>query len=261
MKTTKLVAFGLVSLSVLGLSAQAVQAATYNNVQGSSAGTVSFLVDEDNNGGVVDPGTGGPGTDGPDPIEPPPGVTPPPVVGNQDMMLTYYPDFDFGEVVYDEENGNTLYAAPMAGTVAGQAVSRPLFIQVKSSVASWKVTAEAGEFTAKNVTPNSAATLKGAQIIIKNVKAYQNSEKGSAATATTNTNIDISNGAQLIGNMTGATAGEISTNSFTFGDMDPTSVTPENYQAVQLVVPGGLKISMENQYVADLTWTISDDPA
>lgn len=255
MKTTKLVAFGIISMTVLGLGAQGVQAASYN---GDAHGYVQ-LNDTWEESGIVDPPTEGPNT-----IVPPGTVEPP--VGTKDLALMYWPDFQFGEADYDEQKGNTLYAEPMTGKIngVGADVKRPLFVQVRSTV-DWTLTAEAGEF--KN-NADASNVLTGAQIIIKNVTPQKNTatDVGSEATAgalkevtsgkdgSKIQGLDISAGAQTIGTMTGASTTEVSRNSLMFG------TDTADYNAVQLEIPAGLNINTDNGgYTADLTWTLSSD--
>lgn len=254
MKTTKLVAFGIISMTVLGLGAQGAQAASFN---GDAHGYVQ-LNDTWEESGIVDPPTVGPET-----IVPP--VTPP-VVGTKDLALMYYPDFQFGEADYDEQKGNTLYAEPMTGKINGEGadVERPLFVQVRSTV-DWTLTAQAGQF--KN-NADASNVLTGAQIIIKNITPQKNTatDVGSEATAgalktitstkdgSTMQGLDISAGAQTIGTMTGASTTEVSRNSLMFG------TDTADYKAVQLEIPAGLNINTDNGgYTADLTWTLSLD--
>lgn len=294
MKTTKLVAFGIISMTVLGLGAQGAQAAPVSH-EGKSNGYVN-LKDTWEEAGIVDPPTEGPET-----IVPP---IVPPIQGDKDLALVYYPDFyftgeadkdgkvTFGDVTfkpgtgadagktvvdtvapvdYDETNGTTLFAKPFSGKVNGEGtdVDRPLFVQVRSTVANWKLTAQASDFVS---TIDGESKLNGAQIIITDVNAQLNTDGvGKKATESALKNVtsgkdgsaiqglDISAGAQEIGTMTGAPTESVSRNSFMFG----TEADLANYKAVQLEIPAGQNLvtnaNDEAGYTADLTWTLSSD--
>lgn len=296
MKTTKLVAFGLVSMTVLGLGTQGAQAASVSH-DATSHGYVN-LKDTWEETGIIDPPT-----TGPEVVVPP--ITPP-IVGEKNLALIYYPDFyftgepegdtkvNFGDVTfkeeagktvvdtvapvdYDETNGTTLYAKaiPVENSAGAADGDRPLFVQVRSTVASWKLTAQASDFVS-NI--DGTSKLNGAQIIITNITPQQNTDGvGQAATAsalktvtsgkdgTTMQGLDISSGAQEIGTMTGALTTDVSRNSFMFGTN--AEAQGDNYRGVQLEIPAGQNLVSEKDadgnatggYTADLTWTLSSD--
>lgn len=271
MKANKMIALGLISLTVLGLGAQGAKAADPEEPKGPEATSKGYVELNDNweEGGIINPPTTGPETVEPPVVEPP--------VGTKELALMYWPTFDFGKADYDETIGNTLYAARFyeKGATETPANALPQFVQIRSTVQDWTLTAQAGEFINQGDSTN---VLKGAQIILTNITAQQNTAEGVGNAATAGaletvesnkdgsdiTGLDMSKGAVTIGTFNHADTEGVSRNSFMFGTVanaqTPATETNPGYTGVRLEIPAGLNISEDNgNYVADLTWTLSSD--
>lgn len=242
MKEGKLILFGIVSVGVFFLDAQSNQAQTLN---ANTNGQITLNVDTDG-GGIVDPPTEGGG----ETIVPP---VIPPVVGDKDLALICYPTFDFGTHDYTGAAAK-YYAQPLTGTVDGVSVVRPQFVQVRnsSSVSQWNLKVTASQFIAQN---GKNTSIPGMLMTLNDVNKTNNTENGGSAIVANQTLPLTPGQAQTIGtyNNTGITG--TSRNSFMFGM--PGNVTAENYQGVQLDIPGSLEL--ENaKYLANITWTLAD---
>lgn len=260
MKTKTLVSLGLLTcIGFAGFSgAKLVSAA-----ESTSTGTVTLT--DDWQGTVIKPETEGPNT-----VNPEDGENPDPA-GDADLALVFWPDFAFGAHEYDAQKGVKADAAPIEleehvpGVANSTSYISPLFVQVRSSVAGWKLQANlteqfSGEKTVEGETTPKTSQLKGSTITLGNNTAFKNTptDLGKAATAgATSLVLGEKTGAVDVGTLTAAPTDEISINSFLFGNLT-TEGEDTTYTGVELDIPKGLKV-LDTNYTATITWTLAAD--
>lgn len=280
MKTTKFVALGLVSLTVLGLGSTIANAAGPEKLPATSYGKVQLINDwtgeegGEDGGGVVDPEKEKPETIHPE--------IKPPIAGDKDLALMYYPDFDFGFQSYNEDKVNTFQASVLnyGTTTANKTTDQVVpFIQVRSAVTGWTLTARASEFqegtyddaTRTFKAKDGGKTLAGAQIKLSNMSIVNNTKddddnftgKTADLPATT---YDLSTGTNNLATLTGGNEAKIAKNSILFGDTMSdstdtagTKATRKVMNGVTLTIPAGLSISDQAEtYVSTITWTLKN---
>lgn len=261
MKTSKLLAFGLVSFTALGLATQTTLAAAVDGdpIEAGTTGKVTFSTKSD----IVIPNPDGPGTVEPE-VKPGGGSN----TTDPDLKIMFVPNFIFGETVdgvfkenvqYDSIKGNDFAAMQQVvtvmnedGTVAESAKTVDNFAQIYNSkqITNWK-------FTVKASTFETAAAKKQDSMLISlnNVTvADATSQFGKIATVSgdpAKAKALTPNQAVEIGAYTDA-ASEGAVNTFKFApSADKAGVT--------LDVPKGLDIKNDETYTSNLTWTIASD--
>lgn len=262
MKTTKLVALGLVGLTALALGGQIANAAAIDKdpISANSNGTVQFTtkdvgeVPNPEGPGTVDPeGKPGGGSNTTDP----------------DLKLMFVPNFVFGTVGsydaqgnqvdfkstvnYDAIIGDTYVAQNQIvdiydadGTKTDDNVQMANFAQVYNSekITDWKLTVTATEFASGAKTqPKMLMTLNNVTV------ADGVSQYGTLATVSGSASKALTPGEAVeIGSFSDA-ATEGAVNSFMFGP-----ATGQN-AGVSLDVPRGLNIENNETYTSNMTWT------
>lgn len=249
MKSTKLVALGIVGLTVLSLGGQISQAAP-KSIDATTTGKVKFSTEteEEETGNPTGPGTVKP--------EKVPGGT-----GNTsdpDLKILFAPNFVFGNVdaegnfeqgvKYDTKKGNTFQAMKQDVKVydeEGNFVKQEKmdnFTQIFNSdqVTDWTLSVKADDFTCvetpgktqPKMTMSVAGTTMG-------TGASQYGEQASV----TNADFVLGNDAKVIGGLAD-TKGDGAINSFMFPN-------------VTLNVPQGLGIEDNETYISNITWTLA----
>lgn len=264
MKATKLVALGLVSMTVLATTGSVTFAAN-KVIDSTTTGKVTFSTKQDET--TVNPG--GDGNFNPD--QKPGGNS---NTTDPDLQISYVPNFVFGNYVekdgtkvfsekvnYDKTKGTKLDVMKQKGDILdndGNVIEKNAeldnFAQIMNTdqIKSWAFTVSASEFsTGSKAQPKMVMTLNN---VVAGDKKVSTNLYGTPATVTgesvkklepgqevaigsfNDTNADGPQGALNIFNFSGKTAGE---------------------SGVTLDVPKGLSIENDEVYTSTLTWTVT----
>ena len=265
MKTTKLIAVGLVSLNAIGLGSTIgyADAADGDPISATTNGKVKFAIDKDSEGSITDPG----GEDGEIVVpEDRPGGN-----GNTtdpDLKINFVPNFIFTDasgnetIEYDTQKGGSYQAKKQAvkkydedGNQVGGVQEIENFAQIFNSDAidNWTFTVTAGQFEIDGGSKQQPKMVMS----INNVQMSTGTNNyGKQATVTGgdgSMKVLTPGQAVAIGSYSDTVAGhEGAINTFEFNpSTDKAGVT--------LDVPKGLSIADNESYTANLTWTAVSD--
>lgn len=264
MKTTKLIAIGLVSLSAIGLGSAIANAEAIDGdpVSATTNGKVKFSVDKDGDGSITDPGGEDGGTVVPEDKPGGNGNTTDP-----DLKINFVPNFVFTDatgdetVEYNTQKGGTYQAMKQSvkkydedGKQVGGVQEIENFAQIFNSDAidNWTFTVTAGQFELDG---------EGSKKQPKMVMSINNIEMATGAN-NYGTQAKVVGGEGAAKLLTPGQAVEIG--SYTDNDGEGAINTFEfnstaDKAGVTLDVPKGLSISNADAYTANLTWTAVSD--
>lgn len=254
MKTSKLLALGLVSFTALGLATQSTQAAAIDGdgVDAKTTGKVTFSTSTD----IEIPNPDGPGTLVPE--EHPGGGS---NTKDPNLQIKYVPNFIFGETVdgtfkenvkYNSSLGNDFVAMNQLAKVkedgkADKTVEMDNFAQIWNSdlIKDWTLTVKAEAFTTGTKTqPKMLISLNNVTAVTGNAQFGTIAEVGATAKELTNSDV-------VIGTYKAGASEDGALNTFMFGED-----TVEGKAGVTLNVPQGLNIENNETYTSNLTWTV-----
>lgn len=257
MKTSKLLAFGLVSFTALGLATQTTLAAAVDGdpIEAGTTGKVTFststdieIPDPDGDGTIVPEDHPGGGSN----------------ISDPNLQIRYVPNFIFGETVdgkfkenvkYDSLKDHEFDAMKQLVTVKKQDGTvlenqeRDNFAQIYNTgvIKSWTLSVSASEFASGAKTqPKMAVKLNNVKVV-----ANEDTQFGKNATVS-NPAITITDAGVPVGSYSDA-ASEGALNTFEFGK------AADGKAGVTLDVPRGLDITNNETYTSDLTWTLKGD--
>ncbi|MBQ6485356.1 MAG: WxL domain-containing protein [Carnobacterium sp.] len=278
MKLTKLAVIGFITFGAIASVTQTVSAATIGTAEPKATVKFEEENDDNNNGVIILPDT-----------QPQVEVKPeiPVTSATGPLMITQAPTFDFGTVAikavdakysakaaeYKQKTGENPDGTPIFA--ADSIYSAPL-LEVKdargNADGAWTVTVKASEFVSDDAVTANQKKLAGAAITLKNAKVFNNmlSENGTSAVEidpngiNAKTSITINGTEQTI---LGAKGGSGQALTSYVADSNYTGTTATNYTGtdkindIELHVPVTAEKDKTKNYVATVTWTLSDDPA
>lgn len=262
MKTTKLIAIGLVSLSAIGLGSTIANAGAIDGdpVSETTNGKVKFFIDKDGDGSITDPGGEDGGTIVPE--DKPGGNS---NTSDPDLKINFVPNFVFTDVAgnetveYDAQKGGTYQAMKQsmnrydANGNQVDVVEIENFAQIFNSdgIDNWTFTVTAGQFEldgGSKQQPKMVMSINNIQM------ATSTNNYGTQATVTGGEGamkLLTPGQAVEIGSYVD-TDGEGAINTFEFN-------STADKAGVTLDVPKGLSIADNDSYTSILTWTAVSD--
>lgn len=267
MKKTILIAFGLISTSLLGSSLVQAADTTIYPVKAKSDATVLMTEDdgsggENGNGGGVGPGGGENGGEGGD-IDKPgggeggeggvvdPGQTSP-------LRLSLLTAFDFGTIKMSGNNETYYAKMPMPNFIDGGKKERPNFVQVtdnRGNNAGWSLTAKiAQQFT------NGSSVLNGSTINLKNAWAEPANNEMTPFAPVPAQDVTLTTDADSLIAQAPVDKG-MGTWNILYGTLNAPdqSVKGNARESVSLHIPGSVK-KIAGEYTAKVEWTLYNTP-